>query len=98
MKDIGYDPAKDLQPVALAALSPLALVVQGTAPYSTRPVVAACQAMRGVSFLVAVTFVAEIGDVRRFERPRQLMAFSGAGPFRALDRRYSPAGRPHLGR
>ena len=44
------------------------------------PVVAACQAMRGVSFLVAVTFVAEIGDVRRFESPRQLMAFLGLVP------------------
>src|SRR5512144_3025631 len=31
------------------------------------PVVAAYQAMRGVSFIVAVTFVAEIGDVRRFD-------------------------------
>src|SRR3954447_10810665 len=39
--------------------------------WSMAPVVAACQAMRGVSFLVAVTFVAEIGDVRRFESPRQ---------------------------
>src|SRR4051812_49850054 len=44
------------------------------------PVVAACQAMRGVSFLVAVTFVAEIGDVRRFESPRQLMAYLGLVP------------------
>ena len=35
--------------------------------WSMAPVVAACQAMRGVSFLVAVTFAAEIGDVRRFE-------------------------------
>jgi transposase len=33
------------------------------------PVVDAYQAMRGVSFIVAVTFVAEIGDVRRFENP-----------------------------
>src|SRR6478736_4311289 len=47
---------------------------------SMAPVVAACQAMRGVSFLVAVTFVAEIGDVRRFESPRQLMAFLGLVP------------------
>ena len=44
------------------------------------PVVAAYQAMRGVSFLVAVTFVAEIGDVRRFDNPRQLMAFLGLVP------------------
>src|SRR3954469_21609737 len=35
MKGIGYGPARYLQPVALAALSPLALVVQSTAPSST---------------------------------------------------------------
>ena len=44
------------------------------------PVVDAYQAMRGVSFMVAVTFVAEIGDVRRFENPSQLMAFLGLVP------------------
>jgi transposase len=43
-------------------------------------VVAAYQAMRGVSFIVAITFVAEIGDVRRFDNPRQLMAFLGLVP------------------
>jgi transposase len=48
--------------------------------WSMAPVVAAYQAMRGVSFLVAVTFVAEIGDVRRFDSPRQLMAFLGLIP------------------
>jgi transposase len=36
--------------------------------------------MRGVSFEVAVTFVAEIGDVRRFDSPRQVMAFLGLVP------------------
>jgi hypothetical protein len=35
------------------------------------PVVEAYQAMRGASFLVAVIFAAEIGDVRRFDTPRQ---------------------------
>ena len=44
------------------------------------PVVEAYQAMRGASFLVAVTFAAEIGDVRRFDTPRQLMAFLGLVP------------------
>ena len=44
------------------------------------PVVEAYQAMRGVGFLTAVTFVAEIGDVRRFETPRQLMAYLGLVP------------------
>jgi len=48
--------------------------------WSMAPVVAAYQAMRGVSFLVAVTFAAEIGDVRRFDTPRQLMAFLGLVP------------------
>ena len=44
------------------------------------PVVEAYQAMRGASFLVAVIFAAEIGDVRRFDSPPQLMAFLGPVP------------------
>jgi transposase len=48
--------------------------------WSMAPVVTAYQAMRGVSFLVAVTFAAEIGDVRRFDTPRQLMSFLGLVP------------------
>jgi len=48
--------------------------------WSMAPVVAAYQAMRGVSFLVAITFAAEIGDVRRFDTPRQLMSFLGLVP------------------
>jgi transposase len=48
--------------------------------WSMAPVVEAYQAMRGTSFLVAVTFAAEIGDVRRFDNPRQLMGFLGLVP------------------
>src|ERR1700716_3054850 len=48
--------------------------------WSMAPVVEAYQAMRGVAFLTAVTFVAEIGDVRRFETPRRLMAYLGLVP------------------
>ena len=48
--------------------------------WSMAPVIAAYQAMRGIAFLTAVTFVAEIGDVRRFESPRQLMAYLGLVP------------------
>jgi transposase len=55
----------------------LALIVPD---WSMAPVVAAYQAMRGASFVVAVTFAAEIGDVRRFETPRQLMSFLGLVP------------------
>jgi len=48
--------------------------------WSMAPMVEAYQAMRGASFLVAVTFAAEIGDLRRFDTPRQLMAFLGLVP------------------
>jgi transposase len=48
--------------------------------WSMAPVVEAYQAMRGASFVVAVTFAAEIGDVRRFDNPRQLMGFLGLVP------------------
>lgn len=48
--------------------------------WSMAPVAAAYQAMRGVSFVVAATFAAEVGDVRRFDNPRQLMAFLGLVP------------------
>jgi transposase len=48
--------------------------------WTMAPVVAAYQALRGVSFLVAATFVAEVGDVRRFTTPQQLMAFLGLVP------------------
>src|SRR5215207_4203234 len=52
MKDLGYDPARDLQPVALAAFSPLALVVQSTAPYATvgEMTAASVSSPRGLSF------------------------------------------------
>jgi len=35
MKDVGYDPLKDLQPIALAGVVPLALVVPAAAPYAS---------------------------------------------------------------
>jgi transposase len=55
----------------------LAVVVPS---WSMAPVVEAYQAMRGASFIVAVTFAAEIGDARRFDNPRQLMSFLGLVP------------------
>jgi transposase len=44
------------------------------------PVVEALQALRGVQFTVAVTLVAEMGDLTRFESPRELMKFRGLIP------------------
>jgi transposase len=44
------------------------------------PVVEALQALRGVQFIAAVTMVAEIGDLTRFETPRELMKVLGLIP------------------
>lgn len=44
------------------------------------PLVAALQAMRGMRFINAVTVVAELGDLTRFDDPRQLMCFLGLIP------------------
>jgi len=44
------------------------------------PVVEALQALRGVSFVTAVGLVTEMGDIRRFDHPRELMAFLGLVP------------------
>ena len=38
------------------------------------------QALRGVQFTVAVTTVAELGDLTRFDNPRQLMNYLGLTP------------------
>ena len=55
-------------------------VAEVVSSWSMAPVVEAYQALRGVALLTAVTFEAEIGDVRRFETPRQLMAYVGLVP------------------
>ena len=44
------------------------------------PVVDALQALRGISFVTATGLVAEIGDIRRFTRARELMAYLGLVP------------------
>jgi transposase len=44
------------------------------------PVVEAIQALRGVQFTVAITLIAELGDLSRFDHPRQLMSYLGLTP------------------
>src|SRR4029450_13320145 len=44
------------------------------------PVVAALPALRGVQCTVAVTTVAELGDLTRFDTPRELRKFLGLMP------------------
>ena len=57
-----------------------AALVEIVPTWSMAPVVSAFQAMRGVSFITAVIFVAELGDLRRFDSPRQLMSYLGLVP------------------
>jgi transposase len=48
--------------------------------WSLGPVVNAMTALRGVSLVVAATLCAELGDLTRFDRVRQLMGFVGLVP------------------
>ena len=43
--------------------------------WSLAPIVQALQTLRGVDLIVAVTFATEVGDLQRFENPRQLMGY-----------------------
>jgi transposase len=69
-----------------------------------QPVVEALQSLRGVQFTVAVTLVAELGDLTRFDNPRQLMSDLGLIPseYSSGDRRrqggLTKAGNTHARR
>lgn len=49
-------------------------------PQQMRQVINALQSLRGVAKISAVTLVAELGEISRFEHPRQLMGYSGIVP------------------
>jgi len=77
---------------------------QLTAPGRWALLVAALQALRGVSFITAIGLVAELGDLTRFGHPRELMAFLGlvpseysSGP-RVRRGGITKAGNPHVRR
>lgn len=46
-------------------------------PDSMREVINALQALRGISKISAATIAAEVGQLSRFQKPRQLMGYSG---------------------
>jgi transposase len=48
--------------------------------WSLAEVVTALMAMRGLDMISATTFLAEIGDLSRFQSPRELMAYLGLVP------------------
>ena len=47
------------------------------------PVVEALMALRGIKLITAMTVMAELGDITRFDSPRQLMSFLGLVPSEA---------------
>jgi transposase len=55
-------------------------LVEIAATWRLHPIVEAFQAMRGVQQHTAVTLAAELGDLTRFDSPRQLAAFVGLIP------------------
>ena len=53
---------------------------QSLPDWSLAPVVQALQAVRGMDIIGAMLFLAEIGDLSRFENPSKLMAYLGLTP------------------
>ena len=74
------------------------------APAPMRAVIRARQALRGVAEITAVTIVAEVGELSRFQQARQLMGYSGLVPseYTTGDRRrtghITKTGNAHLRR
>ncbi|MHB8817159.1 MAG: IS110 family RNA-guided transposase [Steroidobacteraceae bacterium] len=75
-----------------------------TLPEKIRAVIEALQSLRGIAKISAVSIMAEVGELSRFERARQLMGYSGAvswedssGP-RVRRGGISKAGNAHLRR
>jgi transposase len=57
-----------------------AAVIEFLPKWSLAPTVEALQALRGINLVTAATIMAEIGDLRRFDSPRQLMGYLGLVP------------------
>ena len=80
------------------------LRVAQSVPAQMRAVMNGLQALRGVAEIAAITIVAELGEVSRFEGAKQLMAYSGLVPseYSTGDRRVqgkiTKTGNAHLRR
>lgn len=64
----------------------------GQLPVKMRAVIQALQSLRGIAQVSAVSIMAELGQLSRFEHPRQLMGYSGA-----VSREHSSAERIRRG-
>jgi tripartite-type tricarboxylate transporter receptor subunit TctC len=83
-RNLGYDPERDLAPIGLATLVPLALVVPGKASYGTVAEMLKSSADRGLSFASAgaATPGHFSGEVLKFRTKSNLthVPYGGAGP------------------
>jgi len=57
-----------------------AQMTQALPQWSLAPVVSSLVALRGIDKLAAMVLLAELGDISRFDSPRQLMAYLGLVP------------------
>jgi transposase len=64
-----------------------------TLPLKMRALIEALQSLRGIAQISAVSIVAELGELSRFEHPRQLMGYSGAVSREQLQRWAHPPRR-----
>jgi transposase len=69
--------AKDLERRVLGLEGQIRLAMTG---WNLEPVVKALMALRGVSLITAVATIAELGDLTRFDTPKELMAYLGLVP------------------
>ncbi|MGH6672077.1 MAG: Bug family tripartite tricarboxylate transporter substrate binding protein [Xanthobacteraceae bacterium] len=85
MPDVGYDPAKDLQPIALAGVMPLVLAVPAKSPYATAAQwAAALRANTPMTFASAGVGTPShlAGELLRLKLDAKLVhvPYKGAGP------------------
>ncbi|MGB6538022.1 MAG: tripartite tricarboxylate transporter substrate-binding protein [Xanthobacteraceae bacterium] len=85
MKDVGYDPLKDLQPIALAGVMPLVLAVPEKSPYANvAQWVAAMRAGKSMTFASAGVGTPGhlAGEMLKFKLDGKLVhvPYKGAGP------------------
>src|SRR5262245_4387711 len=83
-KNLGYDPDKDLAPVTLATVVPLAMVAPGKASYSSVAEMLTTAKTRGLAFASAGTATPGhfAGEVLKFKTKSNMthVPYNGAGP------------------
>ena len=81
VQQIAFEEYVDAVEVASSRIERLTRAIeQAVEGWHFAPVVKQLQALRGVQFVHAVTIICELGDLARFEGPRQLMAYLGLVP------------------